>query len=217
MSTATLDPRETFQWSRSSAIGVVLALHAFAALMLLAPPAMETIQRQERAADPIFVMPEPKPPVVIPVEPLKPIVHVKTPPPITVPKIPTPVERPIVDEVSEVSEPANPEPPAPERGQTSQPVADTAPSALGYRTMSAVPYPIASVKRKEQGRVMLRVLVGVDGIPQKVEIESSSGFVALDRAARDAVAKWRFTPGTRNGEAFAAWGLVPVEFTLNEL
>jgi TonB family protein len=51
----------------------------------------------------------------------------------------------------------------------------------------------------EQGKVVLRVLIGTDGAPQKVEINKSSGFDRLDRQAQDTVMRWRFVPGKRNG------------------
>jgi len=60
---------------------------------------------------------------------------------------------------------------------------------------------------------VLRVLVGSDGLPQAVEIEKSSGSRSLDLAARDAVRRWTFRPGTHNGAATALWARVPVAFS----
>ena len=60
-------------------------------------------------------------------------------------------------------------------------------------------YPAISKRMGEQGKVVLRVLIGTDGAPQKVEINKSSGYERLDRQAQEAVMRWRFVPGKRNG------------------
>ena len=75
-------------------------------------------------------------------------------------------------------------------------------------------YPAISKRMGEQGKVVLRVLIGTDGLPQKVEINQTSGFNRLDRQAQDAVMRWRFVPGKRNGVPEAMWNLVPVNFVL---
>ena len=66
----------------------------------------------------------------------------------------------------------------------------------------------------EQGKVLLRVYIGADGGPQRVEINKSSGYDRLDRQAMDAVMRWRFVPGKRNGVPEAMWNLVPINFVL---
>ena len=75
-------------------------------------------------------------------------------------------------------------------------------------------YPAVSKRLGEQGKIVLRVLIGADGIPQKVEIKQSSGFERLDRQAVDTVTRWRFVPGTRNGVPEAMWYLQPINFVL---
>lgn len=76
------------------------------------------------------------------------------------------------------------------------------------------PYPAVSKRMGEQGKVLLRVLIGADGVPQKVEIAQSSGFDRLDRQALDTVMRWRFVPGKRNGVPEAMWYQQPVNFVL---
>lgn len=76
-------------------------------------------------------------------------------------------------------------------------------------------YPRISRQRGEQGRVLVRVLIGVDGSAQKSEIGQSSGFTRLDQAALSAVSNWRFVPGKRGGVAEAMWFTVPVGFCLS--
>lgn len=214
---STLVLARGFQWKRSSAIGATLALHGLAALALLAPPAFVALQKAaDPPVQPITIKreepPPPPPPPTLQVEKFKPRPVVR---PVAVPK-PVPVEAPpvVTTERTPMSLPAVAEP-APEA--VSAPPADTAPTALGYRSMRNVPYPAIAARQKLEGTVMLRVLVGPDGVPQRIDIERSSGHTVLDRAARDAVMKWRFEPGTRNGQPFAAYGLVPIAFRLTEL
>jgi protein TonB len=62
--------------------------------------------------------------------------------------------------------------------------------------------------------VTLKVLVGMDGLPQRVEVEKTSGSSRLDSAALDAVRRWRFVPARRGSSAIESWVLVPVVFRL---
>jgi len=103
--------------------------------------------------------------------------------------------------------PAPPAPPAPPRIEL--PSSDAA-----YLNNPKPGYPAISKRMGEQGRVVLRVLIGPDGVPQKVEINKSSGFDRLDRQAQESVMRWRFVPGKRNGVPEAMWNLVPINFVL---
>ena len=75
-------------------------------------------------------------------------------------------------------------------------------------------YPNLSLRLREQGTVMLRVYVTVEGNATKVELKSSSGFPRLDRAAHDAVQSWMFVPAKRGEQAVEAWVVVPIKFSL---
>jgi periplasmic protein TonB len=75
-------------------------------------------------------------------------------------------------------------------------------------------YPSMSKKLNEQGTVVVRVLIGADGVPQKAEIRTSSGFDRLDQSAAATVMKWRYVPGKRAGVAEAMWFNVPIHFVL---
>ena len=90
------------------------------------------------------------------------------------------------------------------------------PSAtLEYVRAPAPRYPIAALRDRAEGTVMLRVLVDTDGTPIEVLIEKSSGDRNLDKEARQHVLKsWRFKPAMQNGQAVQAYGLVPIDFTL---
>lgn len=76
------------------------------------------------------------------------------------------------------------------------------------------PYPALSRRLGEQGQVLVRVLVGVDGSAQKAEVKQSSGHDRLDQAALSAVLRWRYTPAKRAGVAEAMWFSVPINFVL---
>lgn len=86
---------------------------------------------------------------------------------------------------------------------------------MAYLNNPAPAYPPLARRAKEQGRVVLRVLVSTAGTAQDVEVRTSSGFERLDRAAIDAVRRWRFVPARRGAETIAAWALVPVLFQLD--
>lgn len=76
------------------------------------------------------------------------------------------------------------------------------------------PYPPISRRMNEQGKTTVRVLIGVDGQPQRAEIAKSSGFGRLDDAALATVMRWRFVPGKRGGVAEAMWFNVPINWVL---
>ena len=63
--------------------------------------------------------------------------------------------------------------------------------------------------------MILRVEVLPDGRAGSVTIGLSSGFGSLDKAAFDAVRRWRFHPAHRHGRPIAATVRVPVRFALN--
>jgi protein TonB len=60
-------------------------------------------------------------------------------------------------------------------------------------------YPEAAARQGQQGAVAVVVHVGPSGLPAGVEIERSSGYTLLDKAAESAVMKWSFVPATKDG------------------
>jgi protein TonB len=76
------------------------------------------------------------------------------------------------------------------------------------------PYPSTARRLGIQGTTMLRVHVLADGKIGEVDVEQSAGHPDLDRAAADAVRRWRFEPARRGDEPVAMWVLLPVEFRL---
>jgi protein TonB len=98
-------------------------------------------------------------------------------------------------------------PPAPARVELPSSEAD-------YLQNPKPAYPPISKRLGEQGKVVVRVLIGVDGTAQKAEIRQSSGYDRLDQAALATVQRWRYVPGKRAGVPEAMWFNVPINFVL---
>lgn len=88
-------------------------------------------------------------------------------------------------------------------------------SNADYLNNPAPVYPALSHRLDEQGKVMIRVLIGKDGTALRGDIYQSSGFERLDQAALRAVLSWRYVPGQRAGVPQDMWFNVPVNFSLN--
>ncbi len=87
--------------------------------------------------------------------------------------------------------------------------------AACYRSAPPPPYPPELRRLRVQGRVGLRVVVDEQGIPRAVEVIDSSGYAAFDRCAREWVlARWRFHPARRGGEAVASSVRTQLTFVL---
>ena len=81
-------------------------------------------------------------------------------------------------------------------------------------------YPKASIINKEQGTVVLKVLVNPDGSVKTVDYDpkaSTTTSANLIAAASDAAMQWRFNPAMRGGQPIESYARVPVEFSLHEL
>ena len=111
--------------------------------------------------------------------------------------------------------------PAPAATAPAAPPAPPAPPAIQLPSSNAdylqnpkPAYPPLSRRLGEQGKVLVRVLIGVDGVPKKAEMRQSSGFDRLDQAALNTVLKWRYVPGKRGGVAEEMWFNVPINFVL---
>lgn len=121
----------------------------------------------------------------------------------------------VLDEPTPMSIPGPPPgPPAPPIAAPVAPANYGASEDPSYRQNRPPKYPGKAARAGDEGEVVLRVLVGPDGAPLKVEIEKSSRSRDLDRAAIEAVKTWRFNPAMKNGQAVQDWVLVPINFTL---
>jgi protein TonB len=86
------------------------------------------------------------------------------------------------------------------------------PPVLMYKVLPQ--YPVSALTKGIEGVTLLSVYVGLSGQPEQVQVKSSSGDQALDAAAQQAVAQWRFSPATQGGAALSSWYDVPVRFLI---
>ena len=137
-------------------------------------------------------------------------------PPTAPPPVASPEPAPVVARAPAAAAPAAPAfeaapvaaaPPAPARVELPS-------SNAAYLNNPRPAYPALSRRLGEQGKVVVRVLIGVDGTAQQAEIRTSSGYARLDQAALATVRSWRYVPGKRGGVPEAMWFNVPINFVL---
>jgi len=87
-------------------------------------------------------------------------------------------------------------------------------AAASYLNNPPPAYPPLSRRLGEQGKVVVRARIEVNGTASQAEIRTSSGYSRLDQTAIDTVLRWRYVPGTRNGTPEAMWFHIPIHFVL---
>ncbi|TFH50419.1 MAG: TonB family protein [Lysobacterales bacterium] len=118
-------------------------------------------------------------------------------------------------------------PPAPAPGERGSGAQASAPQAVAGQpgaNREALPasgneppeYPWTARARGHQGRVILRVWVSAEGQADRLAVLKSSGYPILDRAAVEAVERWRFQPARRGGLDTGSLLYVPVDFRLDD-
>ena len=138
-----------------------------------------------------------------------------TPAPATPPKAPAPKTPTPPPPLPSTTAPAITTPAAP-----AAPVVPTTPvlrtgAAIQSGAFCAKPdYPSASRRLEEEGTVTLKFLIGVDGKVLQADIEKSSGFARLDEAARQALSKCQFRPGTVDGKPEQSWASIKYTWRL---
>ncbi|MDP1749228.1 MAG: TonB family protein [Reyranella sp.] len=76
-------------------------------------------------------------------------------------------------------------------------------------------YPARAIEFGQQGEVLIRVRLDLDGSAAEIKLWRSSGFEVLDRSALAAARGWHFHPAMRGGHPVAAWVEIPVRFHLH--
>lgn len=146
--------------------------------------------------------PEPPPPVKVTALPApKPL------PVITAAPSPEPAPASFVVPPPEPAPPpiqAAPAPPAPPPPPPPAPPRMLPSSAIAYLVPPPIEVPLASRRLRESGTVILRVLVGTDGVARRISVHRSSGHARLDEQAQAAMRAARFKPQTEQG--------VPIEW-----
>ncbi|MDQ0039924.1 protein TonB [Variovorax boronicumulans] len=226
MSDRFAPPPSVFGLSRNVVIASgVIVFHA-AALWALQSG---LLRRAAEVVIPVEIMSQfvepPKPKVEPPPPPPPPPKVAKAPPPPRPQAIREPKPTPAPQAPAGTTEP--PPPPAPPAAPTppappALPPAPPAPPAVQLPSSNAdylqnpkAVYPAMSKRLGEQGKVIVKVLVGVDGLPKSAEVKKSSGFDRLDEAAIEYIMKCRFVPGKVNGVVQAMSYDAPVNYVLN--
>ncbi|KAG9586036.1 hypothetical protein KCV01_g13577, partial [Aureobasidium melanogenum] len=87
------------------------------------------------------------------------------------------------------------------------------PAPLRAVYMPSPRYPMSALRAHREGQVVLDVTVTPEGDVMGVAVGQTSGDLDLDRAAQDAVRRWRFAAADRPASYTAA---LPVRFELTE-
>jgi protein TonB len=90
---------------------------------------------------------------------------------------------------------------------------DAAPDPRAMRDFQP-PFPPSERRLGNTGSVTIRVLVGTDGRVKEVRTVSSASDAFLDVTRRQALAKWKFRPATRDGVPYETWRSMTVRFVL---
>jgi periplasmic protein TonB len=231
---ATAQTRVTYaagtRAGRLTSAALIVALHA---LVLGALWQLEPVRSAIQAAMPIQVsviteqpkvitppkpiLPKPEP---VKREPAKP--RPITPAPAPVPVLAAPAQAPAVQSAPPappvVSEPAPVAAPAAPvvAAAPPPPPAPVIPPRFNADYLNNPPpaYPPIARRMGEEGKVILRVHVNERGLPDDVQIRTSSGSQRLDTAALETVKQWKFVPARRGDTPIDAWVLVPITFSL---
>jgi protein TonB len=217
---------------RNGLIGGVVAVHALALWGLLQVGAVQDAVRHVTPlmVDFISVAPPPKPAPPPPTPaPQQPIARAAPVQPSVIAAAPVPADAPTPFVVPPPAEPAPvlqaaptapqvaaapaPAPPAPPPPAPPQPRLLPA-SNIAYLVAPLIELPLASRRLGEQGLVLLRVLVGVDGLPRQVSVQRSSGFARLDEQAVSAMKRARFKPQTDQGTPIEWIVIAPLQYEI---
>ena len=224
MTTATLpDARQHPDWNRSFALGTAIAINlvALGALAVMQPswqpvvgtkPAEETIEAYWLEAPPAL------PPVPLAPPRATSMAAVSAARVVTAPLTPTAALPTPMDSTTPMA-------------STESAVVELPGATVGFENVTGVPadrdagvaladpspppYPIASVRKRQEGTVLLEVMVSASGAVTEVRVLRGSGHRELDRSARDHLLRaWSFQPALRNGQPVAARVRIPIEFSL---
>ena len=213
-----LNPTTTYQQrtktKRLPSLMVVLVLHGILLWLIQSGLARQAITLTQESVEALLLTDAAPPP-----------------PPVAAPKTPSPKTPlpPVIQPPIAAATPVITAPTAPAINvtptQSTPPTAPTASSAPSpsIRTGAAIQpgascakpdYPSASRRLEEEGTVSLKFLIGADGRVLQADIEKTSGFPRLDEAARNALSKCQFRPGTIDGKAEQSWASIKYTWRL---
>jgi protein TonB len=200
-------------------LGVVVLAHVIVVYALVTGLARKMIDvvRQPIETKIVEEVRPPPPPEVPPPPPPKLVVPPAfVPPPEVQIAQPPPPQQAVIAAVTNV---APPEAPPPVRQPEAAPAPAHEPVHVpavvdAQRSCRQPEYPAASRRLQETGTVLLRFLVGVDGTVVESQIESSSGHDRLDQAAKEALSRCQFKPGTVDGKPEQSWASLKYKWKL---
>ena len=214
---------ETKTPSRLLVVCILASLLLHLTLLLVLPGWWRVTLPEVPAVMDVVLMPVDAPALTSPLEP-KPVVKPAIPLPVTrtAPAAPARAEIAVAQNAAETAPPAIMEtarvpvnaPTAPVAAPKVEPVVTPPVFNAAYLRNPPPRYPPSARRNGDEGTVMLRVLVTIDGAAARVELDRSSGFSLLDGAAQDAVRGWRFVPARRGTQNIEDWVRVPVVFRL---
>lgn len=177
------------------------------------------IERSKLAVFEVLSPPEPPPPPAPPKPQPDPVMQAHTPSPVVAPaplvQMPSPSPPIMTSPTPPPPEISIPGPPAPKPGPA--PAIESA-GDLSSKMISATPprYPVESRRKREQGTVLLLVLLDANGSVANISISKSSGYDRLDQAALTAVRRWRWSPTIRGGNPVMVKGIIEIPFVLQD-
>ncbi|GGJ99002.1 TonB family protein [Luteimonas terricola] len=141
---------------------------------------------------------------------------VPEPPPPPAPEAPPAPPAPPAASVPPVPEaPPAPTPPPVPAAAPAPPAPPPVPAVVGPRAVDRLPppkYPAEAAAAGQGGRVVLRVLVGIDGSVKDVVVERSEPEGVFEAVTLEAVRQWTFSPQLKDGRPAEGWVRVPVHF-----
>jgi protein TonB len=85
-----------------------------------------------------------------------------------------------------------------------------------YEALLQPPYPPAAIRRGTEGNVTARVLIGADGRVKAIDIVKSPSDDLSEATRKQALARWRFKPATRDGVPVEGWKTMTLRFQIVE-
>ena len=170
-------------------VGLVVLLHVLLLWAISSGLAKKVVRLTENTVEAVLLTDAPPPPAPAPTP--------KTPAP------PPPAPTSAAPAITQPNIPPAATPPAP-----TAPVIRTGAVIQPGAHCAKPDYPSASRRMEEEGTVTLKFLIGVDGKVIQADIEKTSGFTRLDEAARNALSKCQFRPGSVDGKPEQSWASI---------
>ena len=206
-------------------IAVVIAIHALVAWGIVSGLGTRMVTKMAEAVE-TKIVEEVKPPPPPDVPPPPPPPEMKAPPPPFIPPVEVNVQQPppvqntiatatnVKPATTELPRPAPPTPPAP-AAPPANPNPVRVAAVADFNTCAKPEFPKASLRNEETGTVTLSFLIGTDGRVADSKIVKSSGFSALDKAAKEGIGKCKFKPTMVDGKPEQAWMQMQYVWTLD--